>query len=30
MFGGEFTELIEAGFDFILQKDGLTYFRKRK
>ena len=26
----EITELIEAGFDFILQKDGLAYFRKRK
>ncbi len=26
----EITELIEARFDFILQKDGLAYFRKRK
>jgi integrase len=26
----EITELLEAGFDFILQKDGLAYFRKRK
>ena len=26
----EITELIEAGFEFILQKDGLAYFRKRK
>jgi site-specific recombinase XerD len=26
----EITELIEAWFDFILQKDGLAYFRKRK
>ena len=26
----EITELIEAGFEFILQKVGLAYFRKRK
>lgn len=26
----EITELIEGGFEFILQKDGLAYFRKRK
>jgi integrase len=26
----EVTELIEAGFEFVLQKDGLAYFRKRK
>jgi type 1 fimbriae regulatory protein FimB/type 1 fimbriae regulatory protein FimE len=26
----EITELIESGFEFILQKDGLAYFRKRK
>lgn len=26
----EITGLIEAGFEFILQKDGLAYFRKRK
>jgi len=26
----EITELIKSGFDFILQKDGLAYFRKRK
>lgn len=26
----EITDLIEAGFDFILEKDGLVYFRKRK
>lgn len=26
----EITELIEAGFEFILQKDGLAYFRRRK
>jgi integrase len=26
----EITELIETGFEFILQKDGLAYFRKRK
>jgi integrase len=26
----EITELIEAGFDFVLQKDRLAYFRKRK
>jgi hypothetical protein len=24
------SELIEAGFEFVLQKDGLAYFRKRK
>jgi hypothetical protein len=26
----EITELLEAGFDYVLQKEGLTYFRKRK
>ena len=26
----EIQELIEAGFDFALEKDGLLYFRKRK
>jgi hypothetical protein len=26
----EKAELIEAGSEFILQKDGLAYFRKRK
>ena len=26
----EISELIEAGFEFVLQKDGLAYFRKRK
>jgi integrase len=26
----EITELIESGFDFILQKDDIAYFRKRK
>jgi integrase len=26
----EITELIEGGFEFVLQKDGLAYFRKRK
>jgi hypothetical protein len=26
----EITELIEAGFEFILQKDGLACFRRRK
>ena len=26
----EITELIENGFEFVLQKDGLAYFRKRK
>lgn len=26
----EITELLEGGFDLILQKDGLAYFRKRK
>ena len=26
----EVTELIEGGFEFVLQKDGLAYFRKRK
>ena len=27
---GEIQELIEAGFEFVLEKDGLAYFRKRK
>ena len=26
----EITELINAGFEYVLQKDGLAYFRKRK
>ena len=26
----EIQELIEAGFEFVLEKDGLAYFRKRK
>ena len=26
----EITELLEAGFEYVLQKDGLTFFRKRK
>jgi integrase len=26
----EISELIEAGYEFILQKDGMAYFRKRK
>jgi len=26
----EISELIEAGFEFILQKDGLAYFGKRR
>ena len=26
----EICSLIEAGFEYILQKDGLAYFRKRK
>lgn len=26
----EIQELIEAGFEYICQKDGLTFFRKRK
>jgi len=26
----EITELIEAGFEYVLEKDGLVYFRKRK
>jgi integrase len=26
----EISELIEPGFEFVLQKDGLAYFRKRK
>ncbi len=25
----EVTELIEAGYEFVLQKDGLAYFRKQ-
>jgi len=24
------SKLIEAGFEFVLEKDGLAYFRKRK
>jgi integrase len=26
----EITELLQAGFEYVLQKDGLAYFRKRK
>lgn len=26
----EITDLLEAGYDYVLQKDGLAYFRKRK
>ena len=26
----EIQELLDAGFEYVLQKDGLTYFRKRK
>jgi len=26
----EMHALIEAGFEYVLQKDGLAYFRKRK
>jgi len=26
----EIQELVELGFEFVLQKDGLAYFRKRK
>lgn len=26
----EIQELIEAGFEYVLEKDGLAYFRKRK
>jgi len=26
----EITQLLEAGFEYILQKDNLAYFRKRK
>jgi len=26
----EVQELIEAGFEYVLQKEGLAYFRKRK
>ncbi len=26
----EITELLEAGFEWVGQKEGLTYFRKRK
>lgn len=26
----EDEELIEAGFEYVIQKDGLAYFRKRK
>ena len=26
----EIKELLEAGFEYVLQKDGLAYFRKRK
>jgi hypothetical protein len=26
----EITELLGAGFEYILEKDGLAYFRKRK
>jgi hypothetical protein len=26
----EITQLLEADFEYVLQKDGLAYFRKRK
>lgn len=26
----EITELLEVGFEYVLQKDGLVYLRKRK
>jgi hypothetical protein len=26
----EISELIEAGYEFVLQKDNLAYFRRRK
>ncbi|MGC9346432.1 MAG: hypothetical protein ACP5ER_06570 [Candidatus Bathyarchaeales archaeon] len=26
----EIKELLEAGFEYVLQRDGLAYFRKRK
>jgi hypothetical protein len=26
----EITQLLEAGFEYVLQKDSLAYFRKRK
>jgi len=26
----EIQELIEVGFEFVLERDGLAYFRKRK
>lgn len=26
---GEIVELLEAGFEYVMQKDGLAYFRKR-
>ncbi len=26
----EARKLVEAGFEYVLQKDGLAYFRKRK
>jgi hypothetical protein len=26
----EITQLLEAGFEYVLQKDDLAYFRKRK
>jgi hypothetical protein len=26
----EITQLLEAGFEYVLQKDNLAYFRKRK
>jgi len=27
---GEIQELLEAGFEYVLQNDGLAFFRKRK
>jgi len=26
----EITQLLETGFEYVLQKDGLAFFRKRK
>jgi hypothetical protein len=28
--GEEITQLLEAGFEYVLQKEGLAFFRKRK
>jgi hypothetical protein len=27
---GEIIQLLDGGFDYILEKDGLAYFRKRR